>query len=85
MMINDGHGILLGLYRESSFCEILEESEFQMTKRFDLNGRTYIVKETSLDGDFSWKVFDKEHEMTNEEIEEMYAEANLRRVLRHKK
>ncbi len=83
-MIDDEHRILLGLYRESTSTSIVSETASQIIKNIVIDEKTYVAEEKTEDGHFFWKIFDEEHELSREEIEELYAMANMNRILRNK-
>lgn len=80
-MVNDNENLLLGLYRESSSSETIEETSSRVVKKMRILEKTFIVYEDKLDHAFVWKVFDSEKELSREEIVKLYAESNLRRQM----
>jgi hypothetical protein len=82
-MVNDEHGILLGLYRESSSSETIEENANFIRKRIVIHNQDYEIHETMIDRKRVWKVFMNSEELSREEILYLFAEANLRRQMKY--
>lgn len=81
-MVNDANGILLGLYRESTLTRTVEESEKSVKKELFFNKKQYTITENRVGKKLLWRVFDGERELTMDEVINLYAENNLRRLMR---
>lgn len=84
-MINDGNGILLGLYRESTNSRTMEYGASFVRKRLTLDGQTYEVLEEFADHRHEWRVFDnEERELSDDAIINLFASCNLRRQMKNR-
>jgi hypothetical protein len=81
-MVNDSNSILLGLYREASFTRTIEESCDFSKKELFFDSKHYTIIEERVDGKLVWKVFDENRELNIDSIINIYAEHNLRRLMR---
>lgn len=80
-MLNDNFGLLLGLYRECTGCVTLEEKPNSTIKQLMFFEETYELVERRYKGKFTWKMFNLERELTQEEILYIFAMSNLKRHL----
>lgn len=81
-MVNDANGILLGLYRESTITRTVEQSDRSVKKELIFDSKQYTIIEDRDCNKLQWRVFDGEKELTMDEVITLYAENNLRRLLK---
>jgi hypothetical protein len=81
-MVNDDHGLLIGLYRECSSCKTLEENAKFVRKEIVFEDAKYEILEKTVDRNKIWRVYSNSVELSREEILYLYASANLRRQMK---
>ena len=80
-MLNDNIGLLLALYRECTGCITLDEMPNSTIKQIMFFDETYELLERKYRGKFTWKMFNLERSLTQDEILYIFAMSNLKRHL----
>lgn len=82
-MIDDHHGVLMGIYREASKIETVKTGKKYLEKKIFINDSEFTLKEQATDNRFVWKLYDDNRELSREEIVSLYAYANLTRQMKN--